>query len=120
MLSGKLVWSAMEAMSKAKPWVIFVLGGPGAGKGTQCERIVQVRLATSHCKIYCYIKEFGYVHLSAGELLREERANPDSSDGKLIDDYIKEGKIVPVEITINLIMKVLIGHMTSALYTCNI
>ena len=24
--------------------VIFVLGGPGAGKGTQCEKIVQVRI----------------------------------------------------------------------------
>ena len=23
--------------------VVFVLGGPGAGKGTQCQKIVQVR-----------------------------------------------------------------------------
>lgn len=30
-------------MSSAKlPNVIFVLGGPGAGKGTQCSKIVQV------------------------------------------------------------------------------
>lgn len=28
--------------SVAKPIVIFVLGGPGAGKGTQCEKIVKV------------------------------------------------------------------------------
>ncbi|OCT55927.1 hypothetical protein XELAEV_18000380mg [Xenopus laevis] len=28
-----------------KPLVVFVLGGPGAGKGTQCERIVQVTFA---------------------------------------------------------------------------
>lgn len=27
-----------------KPLVVFVLGGPGAGKGTQCTRIVEVRL----------------------------------------------------------------------------
>lgn len=27
-----------------KPQVVFVLGGPGAGKGTQCSRIVEVRV----------------------------------------------------------------------------
>jgi UMP-CMP kinase len=37
---------------------VFVLGGPGAGKGTQCANIV---------------KEYGWVHLSAGDLLRAER-----------------------------------------------
>ena len=29
----------------SKPLVVFVLGGPGAGKGTQCSRIVSVSLA---------------------------------------------------------------------------
>ena len=29
-------------MSSTKPIVAFVLGGPGAGKGTQCEKIVEV------------------------------------------------------------------------------
>ena len=38
-------------MSKV-PNVVFVLGGPGAGKGTQCAKIVDA---------------FGYAHLSAGE-----------------------------------------------------
>lgn len=38
--------------------VVFVLGGPGSGKGTQCGRLVE---------------HFGLVHLSAGDLLREER-----------------------------------------------
>ena len=42
----------------AKPNVVFVLGGPGAGKGTQCAKIVE---------------QFGFVHLSAGDLLRAER-----------------------------------------------
>lgn len=26
-----------------RPQVVFVLGGPGAGKGTQCSKIVEVR-----------------------------------------------------------------------------
>jgi len=72
-----------------QPEVVFVLGGPGSGKGTQCARIV---------------KEFGYVHLSAGDLLRAARSSGDAT-GALIENYIKEGKIVPVEITVNLIKK---------------
>ena len=42
--------------SEAKPKVIFMLGGPGAGKGTQCE------IMTS---------KYGYEHYSTGDLLRE-------------------------------------------------
>jgi len=72
----------------SKPNIIFVLGGPGAGKGTQCLKIVE---------------HFGYVHLSAGDLLREERNRPDSEVGQLIENFIKEGKIVPVEITCTLL-----------------
>lgn len=71
-----------------KPKVIFVLGGPGAGKGTQCAKIV---------------KEFEFVHISAGDLLREERNKPGTKYGELIEDYIRNGQIVPVEITCTLI-----------------
>ncbi|XP_068593968.1 UMP-CMP kinase [Cebidichthys violaceus] len=73
-----------------KPQVVFVLGGPGAGKGTQCSKIVE---------------NYSYTHLSAGDLLRAERGREGSEFGQLIDSYIKEGKIVPVEITINLLRK---------------
>jgi adenylate kinase family enzyme len=60
--------------------IVFVLGGPGSGKGTQCARIA---------------KEFNYFHLSAGDLLRAE-VNTGSDLGKRIDEMIKEGKIVPM------------------------
>ena len=97
-------------MAAVKPLVVFVLGGPGAGKGTQCANIVQV---SAHCfaKIpdlnvaRAPTQEYGFVHLSAGDLLRAERASG-SKDGDLIESYIKEGKIVPVEITVNLLRKV--------------
>ncbi|KAK5650960.1 hypothetical protein RI129_001989 [Pyrocoelia pectoralis] len=70
------------------PKVVFILGGPGAGKGTHCKKIS---------------KEFNFVHLSAGDLLREECARPDSEYGALIEEHIREGKIVPVDITCSLL-----------------
>jgi len=80
--------SGDHASNNQKPQIVFVLGGPGAGKGTQCSNIVE---------------KFGYVHLSAGDLLRAERKNPESKVGQLIENYIVEGKIVPVEITCQLL-----------------
>ncbi|PIN00336.1 Uridylate kinase/adenylate kinase [Handroanthus impetiginosus] len=69
--------------------VVFVLGGPGSGKGTQCANIVQ---------------HFGYTHLSAGDLLREE-IKSGSENGTMIQNMIKEGKIVPSEVTIKLLQR---------------
>lgn len=66
-----------------------MLGGPGAGKGTQCARLVE---------------DYGFIHLSAGDLLRAER-DSGSPDGEMITQFINEGKIVPVEVTVNLIKK---------------
>jgi UMP-CMP kinase len=60
--------------------VIFVLGGPGAGKGTQCMKL----------------KDLGFEHLSAGDLLRAERNREGSPFGELINQIIKDGKIVPM------------------------
>ncbi|KAK2704954.1 hypothetical protein QYM36_017114 [Artemia franciscana] len=37
-------------MSAEKPKVIFVLGGPGAGKGTQCANIVKAMIESSKNK----------------------------------------------------------------------
>ncbi|KAB0801029.1 hypothetical protein PPYR_05383 [Photinus pyralis] len=84
----RIFLSTFRYVNKMVPNVVFVLGGPGSGKGTQCAKIV---------------KEFGYVHLSAGDLLREERLNPKSEFGELIEEYIREGKIVPVDITCSLL-----------------
>ena len=70
------------------PEIVFVLGGPGAGKSTQCQLISD---------------ELGYVHFSVGELLREERLRPGSQYGALIESHFEEGSIVPVEISCNLL-----------------
>lgn len=68
--------------------VLFVLGGPGAGKGTQCANLV---------------RDYHFTHLSAGDLLREEQERPGSEFGDMIKSYIKEGQIVPMEVTIQLL-----------------
>ena len=75
-------------MGMGKPNVIFVLGGPGAGKSTLCVKIVE---------------QFGHVHLSVGDLLRAEIARPGSQYEELIEHHITNGTIVPVEITCSLL-----------------
>jgi len=73
---------------KEKVTVIFVLGGPGAGKGTQCSLLVE---------------KYNFSHLSAGDLLRAEQDRPNSEYGDLIRTCIREGMIVPMEVTIKLL-----------------
>ncbi|KAL1947491.1 hypothetical protein VTO73DRAFT_13215 [Trametes versicolor] len=77
--------------------VFFVLGGPGAGKGTQCANLV---------------KDFGFCHLSAGDLLRAEQNREGSEFGDLIRKYIREGQIVPMEITIKLLENAMRSELT--------
>ncbi|KAK0748128.1 adenylate kinase-domain-containing protein [Apiosordaria backusii] len=76
------------AFSPSEVTVLFVLGGPGAGKGTQCANLV---------------KDFKFHHLSAGDLLRAEQDRPGSQYGQLIKDCIKNGAIVPMEVTVALL-----------------
>jgi UMP-CMP kinase len=68
--------------------VVFFLGGPGSGKGTQSANLV---------------KSYDFTHLSAGDLLRAEQVRSGSQYGDLIRDYIREGKIVPMEVTVALL-----------------
>jgi UMP-CMP kinase len=76
------------AFDPAKVTVVYILGGPGSGKGTQSANLV---------------RDYGFVHLSAGDLLREEQDKEGSEYGQLIKDYIKDGEIVPMEITVKLL-----------------
>nr|KJB78716.1 hypothetical protein B456_013G014300 [Gossypium raimondii] len=80
------------SLAEKKPRVVFVLGGPGSGKGTQCANIVE---------------HFHYTHLSAGDLLRAE-IKSGSENGTMIQNMIKEGKIVPSEVTIKLLEKAML------------
>jgi adenylate kinase/UMP-CMP kinase len=68
-------------------------GGPGSGKGTQCDRIKA--------------KYGGVVHLSAGDLLRDE-VKSGSEVGKACNALMVEGKLVPVNVTIMLLRNAMI------------
>lgn len=69
---------------------VFVLGAPGTGKGTQCERLEE-RL------------EGPWTHLSAGDLLRAERDSGTGEMADLIRSKIQAGAIVPSSITVKLL-----------------
>ncbi len=68
--------------------IIFVLGGPGAGKGTQCKRLTDA---------------YSLHHLSIGDILRAEIENPLSPYAELIRANILEGKIGPPEMAVGLL-----------------
>ena len=51
-MGGTASKTTAAAASSKTPTVVFVLGGPGAGKGTQCANIV---------------RDYKFTHLSAGD-----------------------------------------------------
>lgn len=69
------------------PNVVFVLGGPGAGKGTMCE-LAELQL--------------GWVHLSTGELLRQEQEK-ETEVAQTIRDLLAGGNLVPDPIVVSLV-----------------
>lgn len=78
--------------------VIWVLGGPGSGKGTQCAKIVE---------------KYGYVHISSGDLLREEVAKA-SVLGQQLSEIMRKGELVPLETVLQLLKNTIKNKSTSA------
>lgn len=58
---------------------MFWSGGPGSGKGTQCQRIVDT---------------FNYTHLSTGDLLRQE-VQSGSPRSKELVQIMEKGELIP-------------------------
>ena len=66
---------------------IVLLGAPGAGKGTQAQKLVA---------------EYGLAHISTGDLLRAA-IKEGSKLGKKAKGYMDEGKLVPDDLVIDLV-----------------
>ncbi len=67
---------------------LILLGPPGAGKGTQCKRIVE---------------KYGIAHLSSGDILRAERA-AGTELGSKAQSYMDSGALVPDELIIDMMI----------------
>uniref|UniRef100_A0AAY5KFU4 Adenylate kinase isoenzyme 1 n=1 Tax=Esox lucius TaxID=8010 RepID=A0AAY5KFU4_ESOLU len=89
--SKRTVCSDDDKIKDAK--IIFVVGGPGSGKGTQCEKVVA---------------KYGYTHLSSGDLLRAEVASG-SERGKTLQAIMQKGELVPLDTVLDMIKDAMIA-----------
>jgi adenylate kinase len=73
---------------------IVLFGPPGAGKGTQSERLIE---------------KYGLVHLSTGDVFRAN-IKGETDLGKLAKSYMDAGQLVPDEVTINMLRSEVVKH----------
>ena len=66
---------------------IVLFGPPGAGKGTQSEKLIE---------------KYGLTHLSTGDIFRFNIKN-ETELGKLAKSFIDKGELVPDEVTIKML-----------------
>lgn len=66
---------------------IVMLGPPGAGKGTQAKKLAQA---------------FNLVHISTGDLFRENLKN-ETALGQLAQSFMNKGELVPDDVTIQMV-----------------
>ena len=76
---------------------LILFGPPGSGKGTQSERIVE---------------RFGLIHLSTGNLLRQE-IHDKTPLGMEAKNFMDKGQLVPDEVVIGMIDSCLEKHPSS-------
>ncbi|KAK4232454.1 P-loop containing nucleoside triphosphate hydrolase protein [Podospora fimiseda] len=66
--------------------VIFVIGAPGAGKGTLCKRLAE---------------DNNLEHLSIGDLLRQISSSPNAD--QIMASYIQRGELLPTDMILSIL-----------------
>ncbi|MFM1792818.1 MAG: hypothetical protein RLZZ252_1172 [Bacteroidota bacterium] len=77
---------------------LILFGPPGAGKGTQSEKL---------------IAKYNLSHISTGDLLRAERA-AGTELGNLANDFISKGELVPDTVVIGMVKNFMVSHSEAA------
>lgn len=88
----------LTPLKQAKLPIIWVLGGPGSGKGTQCDKIVA---------------KYGFTHLSTGDLLRNE-VQSGSERGKQLNAIMERGELVPLDAVLGLLTEAMLKNVTTS------
>lgn len=66
---------------------LIIFGGPGSGKGTQSQKIID---------------RYGFAHISTGEVLRREIASG-TELGHVADSYISKGHLIPDDLMVSIL-----------------
>lgn len=66
---------------------IVIFGGPGSGKGTQSEKLID---------------RYGLTHISTGQVLRDEMARQ-TELGKIAGEYISHGHLIPDDLMVRIL-----------------
>jgi adenylate kinase family enzyme len=81
-----------------KQGIIFIMGGPGSGKGTQCKNIAN---------------KTGYLHLSTGDIIRDLIKNPGSWDATLVAEVkavTEHGDLIDDALTLKILKQEMARH----------
>jgi adenylate kinase len=79
---------------------LLLIGAPGAGKGTQAERLAE---------------RFGITHISSGDLLRQH-VKDRTSIGRKIKAYVDVGDLVPDAVVADMLRKPVVAAVESGGY----
>src|ERR1700685_3232744 len=79
---------------------LLLIGAPGAGKGTQAERLAQ---------------RFGIAHICSGDLLRQH-VKDQTSLGQTIKSYVSNGDLVPDGVVLDMLRKPVVAAAAAGGY----